>query len=428
MPGSALRLLNQGRAQGLFTPSSSSAQAALGSSGSGSTVNNYYQGLLPPFSSSSQPTPDSAGSHLSLKRTRTDSDLDAFKSLGVQNGGASGAGSSQSPVDATTRPPSATTQDIQMNGTDEPSPNKRARTDPLQGGAELQLASEIQAAIQSMSQSRTQSATPQPQTNGITRTDSSSSLISNGRPANGADYSNHSIRLSTKPPYPENVEKLDPLKDPGRGAIMAAICQGDNSALVLSMIREAASGIQYVDWDMIVDDLGHTPLHLAASLARMETVKALVLSGADAFRGNYQGETPLIRSVLSTHNCDEEAFLSLLQVLHSSIWAIDTAKRSVLHHAALTAGVKGRAPFARYYLQGVLSWIATHESADFKSIIDLQDEHGDTALNIAARIGNRGLVRTLLDVGANRTLPNKLGLRPGDFGVETDVGLQFLMV
>jgi len=30
------------------------------------------------------------------------------------------------------------------------------------------------------------------------------------------------------------------------------------------------------------------------------------------------------------------------------------------------------------------------------------------------------LVRTLLDVGANRILPNKLGLRPGDFGVETE--------
>lgn len=82
--------------------------------------------------------------------------------------------------------------------------------------------------------------------------------------------------------------------------------------------------------------------------------------------------------------------------------------------------MKGRAPSARYYLEQILIWIAQHQRGEFKSLVDLQDVHGDTALNIAARVGNRSLVRTLLDVGANRVLPNKLGLRPGDFGVETE--------
>jgi len=85
------------------------------------------------------------------------------------------------------------------------------------------------------------------------------------------------------------------------------------------------------------------------------------------------------------------------------------------------AGVKGRAPAARYYLECVLMWIAQRESNDFKTIINLQDEHGDTALNIAARVGNRSIVKTLVEVGANRLLPNKLGLRPGDFGVEEEL-------
>jgi len=58
--------------------------------------------------------------------------------------------------------------------------------------------------------------------------------------------------------------------------------------------------------------------------------------------------------------------------------------------------------------------------------VDLQDEHGDTALNIAARIGNRALVKTLVDVGANRLLANKLGLRPSDFGVEGEVWLRII--
>ena len=208
---------------------------------------------------------------------------------------------------------------------------------------------------------------------------------------------------------------------------MTAICQGDNSGNVLDLIKEASAGPQEqvggqaIEVDLIIDDLGHTPLHLAASLAYLETVRSLVTNGADIHRGNYQGETPLMRAVLSTHNYDSQTFPSLLEILHPSIRTIDTAKRTVLHHAVLTAGVKGRAPLARYYLEGTLSWIAEHENADFRSVVDLQDEHGDTALNIAARVGNKGLVRTLLDVGANRLLPNKLGLRPGDFGVEPEV-------
>ncbi|KAK0191781.1 hypothetical protein F5146DRAFT_1198328 [Armillaria mellea] len=39
---------------------------------------------------------------------------------------------------------------------------------------------------------------------------------------------------------------------------------------------------------------------------------------------------------------------------------------------------------------------------------------------IAAQVGSRMLVRTLVDVGANKMLMNKLGLKPGDFGVESE--------
>ena len=123
----------------------------------------------------------------------------------------------------------------------------------------------------------------------------------------------------------------------------------------------------------------------------------------------------------ATHNADQQTFGTLVAALHPSIRTLDTARKSVIHHIVSLAGVKGRAVAARYYLDQIFIWIAQHQGGDFRSIVGLQDEHGDTALNIAARVGNRSLVRTLLDVGANRILPNKLGLRPGDFGVETEV-------
>jgi ankyrin repeat protein len=64
----------------------------------------------------------------------------------------------------------------------------------------------------------------------------------------------------------------------------------------------------------------------------------------------------------------------------------------------------------------------TSPSLSLKALVDVQDLYGDTALNVAARMGSRGLVRLLLDAGADKARGNKLGLRPIDFGVEVEVG------
>ncbi|GAA5890501.1 hypothetical protein JCM5296_005065 [Sporobolomyces johnsonii] len=173
-----------------------------------------------------------------------------------------------------------------------------------------------------------------------------------------------------------------------------------------------------LDADTPIDENLHTALHWAAALARISIVRALVNYGADLHRGNNVGETPLIRAVLVTNNSDQDSFGRLLEVLGPSLRTVDDAGRSVLHHAALVAGVKGRAASARYYMETVLEYIARNEKGAFGDLIDAQDSHGDTALNIAARIGNRALVRMLLDVGADKFKANKLGLRPADFGVE----------
>lgn len=173
--------------------------------------------------------------------------------------------------------------------------------------------------------------------------------------------------------------------------------------------------------DTPIDENLHTALHWAASLARVSLVRALIAYGADPHRGNNVGETPLIRAVLVTNNSDQDSFLRLLEVLAPALRTVDDVGRSVLHHAALVAGVRGRAASARYYTESVLEFIATREGGRFRDLVDAQDAYGDTALNIAARIGNRALVRMLLDVGADKLKANKLGLRPTDFGVEDPV-------
>ncbi|KAK0489174.1 transcription factor [Armillaria novae-zelandiae] len=331
MPGSALRLLNEGRAQGLFTPSTSAVSAARPGYKSPNTFSQSPFSQTPP--PSSQP----------LKRNRSE---DAH-------------------TEASAPEPHAATEDG-------PSPTKRARKDPtpLAPAPDKRLA-----------------------------------------------------RLATKPSIPRNIDPSIPLKDTRRAAVVASICQSDAPAPVMTLLSDIAliPGSNSIEVDTILDDQGHSALHLTCALSRLSTVQALLSSGADVHRGNHLGETPLIRTILSTHSYDARSLPQLLSYgLSQSIMTLDTSRKSVLHHIVALAGVKGRAVVARYYLDQIFLWIAKEDGGDFAKIVDLQDEHGDTALNIAARVGSRTLVRTLVDVGANKMLMNKLGLKPGDFGVESE--------
>ncbi|KAF5316571.1 hypothetical protein D9619_006461 [Psilocybe cf. subviscida] len=463
MPGSALRLLNQGRAQGLFTPSTSGLAGLAqgrppGFVSPGPYQQGYSQSPIPP--SSDTPPPVGAG----LKRHRSEAD-------------AEGLGAAADYIDRS-RPPSALSQ---SNGGDNPSPAKRQRTDsvtleppslsqPLPSTSSWQQSSSssrapaptpsISATLTNSQQSQTTYAgTPRPSSAmSVTNTNGaagSSTGIGTGmgagmgmgmgigtgtgaRPSQTPELLDvHKPRFASKPIMPRPGETVSHYKDSRRAAIIAAVCNREEPTVVIELLRElsvdpavaAASTATHdapqvqapaIDVDAVLDDQGHTALHLAASLGRQQVVDALKANGADIHRGNYLGETALIRACLATHNADLQTFATLVLSLHPSIRTLDTSGKSVLHHIVLLAGVKGRAIAARYYLDQIFLWIAQQQGGDFRSVVDLQDEHGDTALNIAARVGNRSLVRTLLDVGANRVLPNKLGLRPGDFGVETE--------
>ena len=232
----------------------------------------------------------------------------------------------------------------------------------------------------------------------------------------------YSPRFHTRIPTQRFTDLRAPLSDSRKIAIVNLIHRSDDATAVLDLLRQyPPDNPGQADYDILLDEQGHTALHLATSMARLQTVEALVNAGADVNRGNYNGETPLIRSCLATAAFEHHCFHTIVSHLNKSVRTLDSSRKSVLHHIVSTAGIKARAVAARYYLDQVFYWIAHHQGGDFRSLINLQDENGDTALNISARVGNRSLVRALLDVGANKILPNKLGLRPGDFGVETEV-------
>lgn len=196
--------------------------------------------------------------------------------------------------------------------------------------------------------------------------------------------------------------------------------------------------------DMPIDPQSHTALHWAATLARMPLLRALIAAGASPYRVNASGETALMRACLVTNSMDQGSFPDLLEVLGGTIESRDQKGRTVLHHIAVTSAVKGRNAASRYYLESLLEWVVRQGSvpssqtngnipsssqsvipkmgiARFMSeIVNAQDSSGDTALNIAARIGNRSIISQLLEVGADPNIANRVGLRPLDFGIGGD--------
>ena len=199
------------------------------------------------------------------------------------------------------------------------------------------------------------------------------------------------------------------------------------------------------DLDIPIDQTAHTALHWAATLARTSLLRALINKGASIYRLNGGGETALIRAALTTNNRDQTSFPELLELLGPTIEIRDGRGRTVLHHIAMSSAIKGRGAACRYYLESLLEFVVRQGSASnsqqnsfqgpepsasgpksiglakfMVEIVNAVDMSGDTALNLAARIGNKSIIQQLLEVGANPTIPNRGGLKPVDFGVGGD--------
>ncbi|EEB07709.1 MBF transcription factor complex subunit Cdc10 [Schizosaccharomyces japonicus yFS275] len=183
-----------------------------------------------------------------------------------------------------------------------------------------------------------------------------------------------------------------------------------------------------LNMDVPIDELGNTALHWAAALARIPLIEVLVRNGANPLRGNYSGETALHRAVLVTNHFNQSSFHELLDLLYSSLIAVDHSGRTVLHHICLTGAVKGRGSASRYYLETFLQWSFKFScnsknftlSSFVENFLNYQDKNGDTALNICARIGNKAMVHILMQAGASIAISNRAGLSAKDYGIFGD--------
>lgn len=203
-----------------------------------------------------------------------------------------------------------------------------------------------------------------------------------------------------------------------------------------------------LELDFPMDRSANAALSWAATMGNIPLAKALVNRGASIFRTNDIGETALMRACSSVNNCVQQSFVRLLELLSPTIEIRDAEQRSILHHITLTSAIPSRSGASRYYLETLLEFVVRqgspqnsfsnqqpiHQlSIDFKAecalpriisfarlqsdLLDARDSKGDTALNMAARTGNKAIIEQLLEIGADPRIPNRSQLRPIDFGV-----------
>jgi regulatory protein SWI6 len=273
------------------------------------------------------------------------------------------------------------------------------------------------------------------------------SMMREGTPteANDSFFYRQSSQLATadgdvpiaQQPLPHPVDKRTEEKQSLLLDLFADIHRTDYSS------HPALLHLSGADLDLPLDQSANTALHWAATLARVPLMRLLISKGASIFRGNIAGETPLMAAVQVNNCLDHTCFPDLLDILQPLIEIRDAKGRTILHHIAVASGIKGRAASSKYYLEALLEFLVRQSSSMPNSsasldglngngprplnlmrfmseMVNARDITGNTALNLVARIGNRSIIRQLLEVQADPSIPNHKGLSPMDFGVEAN--------
>ncbi|OMJ28423.1 Cell division cycle-related protein res2/pct1 [Smittium culicis] len=185
--------------------------------------------------------------------------------------------------------------------------------------------------------------------------------------ANNKPYSSAPI---VQPPLPipaespkDNTNSQPNNESKQEKRILMGLFMNDDPSFIPSWLSDTSTntlnGVEISNiLNVTIDDQGHTAVHWAAALARIEVLDLLLTRGADARNLNFEGESALIKAVQVINNYENQSFHDLLELLHDAIPLTDKNNRSVFHHISLTSGVEGRRKASYFYLECLLGWIS----------------------------------------------------------------------
>ncbi|KXS15990.1 apses-domain-containing protein [Gonapodya prolifera JEL478] len=196
---------------------------------------------------------------------------------------------------------------------------------------------------------------------------------------------------------------------------------------------------QGVDVQGPVDEEGRTALHWSASLSRPQLLRALLRLLPRHSRDNNPlpdatGMTPLMLASTTTNCYDRGTFGEILDLLQATLAARDNRGRTLLHHIAEGWDEPRLRPALLYYLgcvhghfaglTGLMERDGGEQARTWLGLANAQDGNGDTAANVAARMGGWKLVGMLERWGADLLLRNKGGIGVQEWKDGSDEGVE----
>lgn len=183
-------------------------------------------------------------------------------------------------------------------------------------------------------------------------------------------------------------------------------CAGDRSAVL----------------DVPLDALGKTALHYAATLASINLVAGFIeLKICSPIRGDNKGESALIATIQVTNAMEKGNFSDMLRDwLWPNLWLYDSKHQSFLHYLVALASKNYKC--ARFYLSKILEWMISNADKEknlyhmcHETVNAQETQSGNTALHLAGEHELQWFIFVLLELNADPSLSNNMGVKPTDF-------------
>ncbi|AZL15206.1 ankyrin repeat domain-containing protein [Rickettsiales endosymbiont of Stachyamoeba lipophora] len=147
----------------------------------------------------------------------------------------------------------------------------------------------------------------------------------------------------------------------------------------------------------VLDQFGNTALHLAAKNGLLDSIKSLVVAGAQPNITNNEGNSPLL-STVSDYNISQNRLQAVKILLANGADPYVFNKKGTSALSAAT-NFSSQYPYAKLILEHITN-------NDKININQEADNLGNTALHYAAKIEDFNLVKFLLEKGANPNITN----------------------
>lgn len=190
-------------------------------------------------------------------------------------------------------------------------------------------------------------------------------------------------------------------------------------------IESVFASIKSKSIDVPLDQSGATALHFASALASVNLVSSFIKLGLNSpMRGNNNGESPLISTIMVTNAMEKGNFVPLLKYyLYPNLWLYSNSNWTFLHY--LASQPNSLAECSKFYVTKILEVILDNLK-DFYNlvhkVVNLQDkEHANTSLHLAAERESKWLISLLLSLHADPNIENNQGVKAIDFDIVKEV-------